>query len=505
MQTMRLVISIATWTTLPLALADSSLDHFRQLRGARQQGTETAHSPATAESLLRPGSCPEAAAEKLTCSDITSVGLTVSWPSVPDAAAYLLDISHRVPNGSAWMPFLTETTSTPCSNVQDLLPGSDYQFSIRAVSSKWPGAWQPWKTYGAPLSCRTAELTASQAWVLPPNETSPSAIHVRFRPPAEMIGLTGFQVRWNATSSESIMVNDSWWATITGLTPASAFAVQVTPIYGQVHGQPSDPVLYRTSNQSLSWFYAYRGSDRGDKGGFVTQANTLSAARAAATYFHGNKNSALTQWCIQRSSSDPWADYVSCNHEQCVCMLWHDRCNSRVPHSSEICRRPYFGVPVAEAYKKAFRGESDCDCSEESAKRSATYIGRAPRYNTDAQVLFASGSEWSPLSDKSPASCKESDSQQIGFYYSFPGHTECPLGESVGSGGCTWGQQPMQQVIGHAELVDQILADVGGGLDRLHQLTKEDGTDFIQGLEAAASEQVLKERQLKMNTRCCGC
>jgi len=183
-------------------------------------------------------------------------------------------------------------------------------------------------------------------------------------------------------------------------------------------------------------------------------------------------------------------------------MLWLDRCISRVPHSSEICRRPYFGGPVKEAYQRVFRGESDCDCSEESAKRSAKYIGRAPRYNTDAKTFFANGSEWTPLSNKPPGFCKESDSEQIGFYYSFPGRTECPQGESVGSGGCTWGQQPVQQVMGYAELLDQILADIGGGLDRLHQLKKEHG---IQGREAAAAEQLFKERQLKMNTRCCGC
>lgn len=400
------------------------------------------------------------------------------------------------------MPFFTETTNTSCSNVQDLLPGSDYQFSIRAVSSKWPDAWQPWKTYGAPLSCRTAAVAAKQAWVLPPNETSSTSIRVRFRPPAEIIGLTGFQVRWNANSG-SIIVKNSGLATITGLTPASAFAVQVTPIYGQVHGEPSDPVLYRTSNQSLSWFYAYRGSGEGDKGGYSTQLNAFSTAPEAAWYLFGQNNSALTQWCVHRNSFDPWADYLSCNHEKCVCMLWHDRCNARVPHSSDICRLPYFGVPITEAYPKVFRGESDCDCSEESAKRSATYIGRVPRYNTDAQLLVANGSEWTHLSDKAPATCKESDSQQTGYYYSFPGHGECH-GESLG-GDCTWGQQPTQQVIGHAELQDQILADIGGGLDRLHQLTKEHGMKKIQDLEAAASEQVFKERQLKMNTRCCGC
>lgn len=250
---------------------------LRQLRATRQQGVETAlmpsGSPSTAVSLMRSSTCLEA--KELTCSDITSVGLMVSWPSVPNATAYLLQIARRLPNTSKWMPVLTANAIAPCSNVQDLLPGSEYQFSIQAVSSKWPDVWQPWKTYGKPVSCRTSELAVSQAWVLPPNETSSTSILVRFKTPAEIIGLTEFQVHWNGASSGSIMVKSSPLAIITGLPPASVFAVHVTPIYGKAQGKPSDVVLYRTRNQSVSWFYAYRGSYKGDKGGYLAQVNAI--------------------------------------------------------------------------------------------------------------------------------------------------------------------------------------------------------------------------------------
>eukprot|EP00441_Pelagodinium_beii_P033802 CAMPEP_0197638922 /NCGR_PEP_ID=MMETSP1338-20131121/13704_1 /TAXON_ID=43686 ORGANISM="Pelagodinium beii, Strain RCC1491" /NCGR_SAMPLE_ID=MMETSP1338 /ASSEMBLY_ACC=CAM_ASM_000754 /LENGTH=419 /DNA_ID=CAMNT_0043211585 /DNA_START=34 /DNA_END=1290 /DNA_ORIENTATION=- len=364
------------------------------------------------------------------CPTSSTVSITVSWPPKQGAESYQLEIKAE-----GEFPSVYQNSAEAHATAIDLKPGTEYTLAILTNGT----------AHGSAFKCRTADLKPSQTLILPPTMTSPTELSVRLHAPMVTAGITHYEVHWKPSKSSewSGPVNTTASVvSIADLEPSTEYDIQATAVFGSARGVASDPVAHRTSSDAQESFYTYRISSHTE--GDLANLNTASTLPYILKYWlrdyepmHPGENATtrVSRYCVHRLKL-PWADYASCNHQNCTCQSKVDRCINRVALK---------GCPDY-MYRKS-EGVAICSCNLSFAKAA---VGRTPYYWPPSGFDMRNGTcGLAPVEDAEPT----------GFLYSFPGEAECSTGRSTQT--CSWSSQAQVHSVSKVQVPQELRQQMG--------------------------------------------
>ena len=176
---------------------------------------------------------PPAVAPTVTVTGTASNSVTLGWGAITNASAYA--IQYRQTGSGSWSAF--GTVSGTSGTVTGLATGTSYDFQVAAQNAAGTGPYSTTATattaVGAPGAITGVTLgTATSStlpitWTLPSTGGAISNVTVQYRTPSGSGGWTTATTSLAATATSY---------TITGLSPATAYDVQVFATNGSGNG-----------------------------------------------------------------------------------------------------------------------------------------------------------------------------------------------------------------------------------------------------------------------------
>ena len=151
----------------------------------------------------------------LITTSITTTSATLEWTSTPGAASY--NIQYRIVGSATWS---TATSATNSAGLSGLTPASDYEFQVQTVCASGTSAFSPSSLFTTPA------LPCSVPSGLSVTDFDTSSATIEW---LAVSGVLSYNVQYRVTGSTTWSTTTSAInsVTITGLTPGTAYEVQV--------------------------------------------------------------------------------------------------------------------------------------------------------------------------------------------------------------------------------------------------------------------------------------
>jgi len=206
-----------------------------------------------------------------------------------------------------------------------------------------------------------------------------------------------------------------------------------------------------TPRRKTRWLEVYRQNTHGELPDFLDAHNSADFVGQFTTYATMSVigRIPITRYCVEvldvmlpgvststtsgEVVSAPYADYASCMGGDCLCQVLVDRMLARQPREQILAACP------------TIDGSGMCECNKSSYALSQRYTGMTPMPLPFKFALTADGHvpDAYPPAFHLPAA---------GHWYSHPYPGRCPLGSSVGDGGCTWQRAPLSHSVYTSDL-----------------------------------------------------